>query len=89
MVIDVGVQIVLMELINHRCQVLSDMAIAKVLFDDRTIFGSNQSVIVGVSSPGFGQFDQEFLEELDPMLIDVLGAVIGVKAKNNKRELIQ
>ena len=78
-----------MELINDRRQVLSDMAVAEVLSDDRPIFGFDQGVIVGVSSPGFGQFDQEFLEELDHMLIDVLGAVVGVKAKNNKRELVQ
>ena len=50
---------------------------------------STNAFIVGVSSAGFGQFDQEFLEELDHMLIDVLGPVVGVKAKNNKRELVQ
>ena len=58
------------------------MAVAEALSDVCPIFGFDQGVIVGVSSPGFGQFDKEFLEELDHMLIDVLEPLpVGVKAK--------
>ena len=68
---------------------LLTMAVAEVLADDRTMFGLDPSIIVGVSRPGCGQFDQECLEQLDHVPVDVPGTVVGVTTGNNKRELIQ
>ena len=48
-VINIGVQVVLMKLVNQRCPVLAGMAIAKMFSDDGAIFGFDQGVVIGLS----------------------------------------
>ena len=37
----------------------------------------------------FGQFDQQRVEQFDHILVDVLGAVVGMERQNDKGELLE
>ena len=79
----------MVKLVNQWCQVLANVAVTQMFPDDRSVFGFDQGVVIAVPGARFGQFDQEFLEELDHMLIDVFRAVISMKFKDAQGELIQ
>jgi hypothetical protein len=89
MVVDIGIQVFLMKLVNQRCPVLTDMAIAEVFSDDGAILGFDQGIVIGLSGARFGQLDVQLFQKLNDMLIDVLRAVVGMEADDDKRELIQ
>ena len=42
-----------------------------------------------MAGAGFGQFDQQLVEQLDHILVDVLRAVVGMERQNDKRELLE
>ncbi len=43
----------------------------------------------GFSRTGLGKFDQEFVEQFGDALVNVLGAVVGMKAFDDKKKLLQ
>ena len=52
MVIDVGIQVILVKLVDQRCPALRNMTVSKVFPDDRTIFGLDQGVVIGLVGRG-------------------------------------
>ena len=42
-----------------------------------------------MAGAGLGQFDQQLVEQSDHVLIDVLGAVVGMERQNDKGELLE
>ena len=64
MVVDVGIQIVLMKLVDQRCPALTDMAIAKVFSYDGAILGFDQGIVIGLSGARFGQLDVQLFKSL-------------------------
>ena len=89
MEVDVGIEVVLVEGFDQRCEALREMAIAQVFADDGAVFTFRQGIVVGVSGAGFGQLDQQRVEQFGHVLVDVLGAVVGVKPENDKGKLFQ
>ena len=68
---------------------LGDVAVAHELADDRPVFAFSERIVVGLPRPRLGEFDAQLLEQSSDVVIDILGARIGVKAANDKREAIE
>ena len=47
-----------------------------------------QGVVVAAPRARFGLLDAQFFQQFRHVMIDVLGTVVGVKADNDERELI-
>ena len=75
---------------GHRIDLLGvgarDMAVAEVLADRGAILGLDQGIVVGLPRPGLGLLDTEFFQQLGDLVINVLGAVVAVKAPDHERE---
>ena len=89
MEVDVGVELVTVEGVDQRCPLLGDVDIAQMLTHDSAVFAFDQGIVIAVPGAGFGQFDQQLVEQFGDVLVDVLGAVIGMESKNDKGELFQ
>ena len=53
-----------------------------MLADHPAVLGLGQPIVVGMARPGFGEFGGQFVEQLGHLAIDVLRAVVGMKAQN-------
>src|SRR5665213_1185755 len=89
MKIHVRVQVRGVELVNGFGVLAADVAVANVLADDRSVLAFYQRVVLGPIGAAFGEFDQQTFEQLRQFVIDVLRAVVGVKAENTEGKLMQ
>jgi len=63
------------------------MAVAQVLADDRAVLAFHEGIVIATAGAGFGEFlDVELVEQGGDAMVDVLGAVVGMKAADDKRE---
>ncbi len=58
MVIDVGVEILLVEFIDQWCPLLRDVVITQMLADNGAILAFYQRIVVGPAGAGLGEIDQ-------------------------------
>ena len=89
MVVEIGVEVGAVELLQALGVGCVDGAVAQMLADHRAILGFDQAVVVAVPGPAFGLFDQQFLQQTGHRAVDELAAVIGVKAENAEGKLPQ
>jgi hypothetical protein len=82
--VDIGIEEVPVVLVECFGACLRDISIAQVLAHHRAILGLHQSIIISVTRPAFGKADQELVKELGYGLIDELGAIVGMKAPDDK-----
>jgi hypothetical protein len=62
-----------------------DVGVAEVLADDRAVLAFDQGVIVGLAGAGLGEFlDPELVEEPRDLVVDVLGAIVGVEGADGE-----
>ncbi len=59
MVVDVGVEIVLVKVVYQRRPFLRDMVIAQMLTDDRGVFALHQGIVIGLAGAGFGELNDQ------------------------------
>lgn len=87
MEVDVRIKEFLMVSIEQIGALLGDMGIAQLLADHRSVLGFHQGIVVGMSGAGFGETDQELVEQPGHIMIDKFGSVVRVKTQNGEREL--
>ena len=87
--VNVGVQEPLTPGIDLGGKALRNMAVAQVFAHDRPVFGLRQPVVVAVPGSGFGELHTQLLQELGHCVIDVLRAVVRVKAQDLKRKAFE
>ena len=68
---------------------VGDVDVAQLFANDRAVFAFDSGMIIPVPETGCGQFDQQLVEQSDHVLIDVLGAVVGMERQNDKGELLE
>ena len=66
---------------------LRDVAVAHVLPDHAGVLALGQGVVVAVARARFGLLDAQLLQHQGDLAVDVLRAVVGVKALDLKRKL--
>src|SRR5438270_11297633 len=66
-----------------------DVAIAHMLADHSAILGFYQPVVVAVPRPRLGLFNQQFVQEPGHRMVDEFATVVGMKAANVERKLVQ
>src|SRR5918996_2083126 len=89
MEVQVGVEIRGTEGVDLASGVLRNVAVAQVLADHRPVLRFHQAVVVGMTRPGFGEFDAQLVEHPGYPVVDVLRTVVSVKAKDPEREAVQ
>ena len=89
MEVEVWHQMGLAERVDSRCKALWDMPVAKCLANHDTVFCFDQTVVIAVSRPRFGEFDVQFIEQRSDLMIDIFRPVVGMKAKDLERKLRQ
>jgi len=62
MVVDVGVEVLPVEVVNQRCPVLWDMGITKYLAYHMSVLTLRQGIVVGLPRPGFSEFDTQLFQ---------------------------
>ena len=87
--VDVRIEVVAREDVELWCPLLGDVDIAQLLPNDRPIFAFHSGIVVAMAGAGLGQFDQQLVEQSDHVLIDVLGAVVGMERQNDKGKLLE
>jgi hypothetical protein len=55
-----------------------------MLSDHGAVFAFHEGVVVGMSGPGFGESDEEFVEHLGDIVVDELRAVVRMKTPKDK-----
>jgi hypothetical protein len=86
MEVDVGVQEILAEGVDLGGRALGDMRVAEVFAHDGAVLGLRQAVVVAVSGPRFGELDAELVQGFGHGVVDVLRAVVGMKAQELEGE---
>ena len=71
MKVDVRIEVVAMEGVELRRPLLGNVDVAQLFPNDRPVFTFHQGIIVAVPGSGFGQFDQQLVEQFDHILVDV------------------
>ena len=66
-----------------------DVAPADVFANHRTVFRFHQPVVIGVTRPRLGLFDQKFVQQAGHGVVDEFAAVVGMKPMDAERELLQ
>ena len=89
MEVQIGIEVIAVEVLERFGLGGIDISVAYVLADHRTIFGLHQAVIVTAARTAFGLLNQKLVEQAGHGGIDKLAAVIGVKAQNAERKLVQ
>ena len=80
MVVQIGIEVGGIEVLEGLGVGLVDVAVAHVLADHGAVFGFDQAVIVAVPGPAFGLLDEQVVEQAGDDGIDIFAAVVGVKA---------
>ena len=74
----------------HRLRMLGgDMAVADVFANDRPILALYQGIVLAAIGSALGELDQQILEQLRHFVVDVFRPVVGMKAQNPERKLVQ
>src|SRR5271170_4909641 len=89
MVVQIGIQVLPIEVVDPVGVARIDVAEANVFADHSSIFGLDQAVIAAPPRTAFGLLDQQFLQQLGDGNVDELAAVVAVEAANAKRKLAQ
>src|SRR6516225_9480856 len=79
MEVQIGIEVVAVELLQRLSLGGLNIAVADVLADHGAVLGFHQAVIVTVSGTAFGLPDEQLVEELGHGGIDELAAVVGMK----------
>jgi len=87
MVIEIGVEVGAVELLQALGMCRIDRTVTQVLADHGTILGFDQAVVVALSRPAFGLFDQQSLQHTGYHSVDELTAVIRMKAEDAEGKL--
>src|SRR4030042_6224976 len=82
--VDIGIEKVIVILVKCFGTRLWNIGIAYMLAHYRAILGLHQTIIIGVARPAFGKADQELTKKLGYRLIDKFGAIVGMKAPDDK-----
>ncbi len=80
---------ILAEGVDESGEALRDMAVAQVFAHDGAVLGFRQAVVVAVPGARLGELDVELIQEFGHGVIDVLRAVVGMKAQDNEGEADQ
>lgn len=89
MKVDIGIEKVSVELIDHPGAFLRDIGISQLFADNRAVFGFHQPVIIGVSWTGFGKANDELVQQLSDYFVDEFRSIIGMEAMEDKGELLE
>lgn len=89
MEIEIGVEELGAEGVDLGGEALGDVGIAQALAHHRAILGLGQTVVVGMPGPGFGELHAQLVEHLGDLVVDVLGAVVGVEAPDHEGEAVE
>lgn len=89
MKVQVGVEVVLVTCLDLTGMVCRNIAVANVLADHSPILGLRQTVVVGMTGPRLGLFDQTLAQKLRYGAVNILTAAIGMEAANGERKLPQ
>jgi hypothetical protein len=89
MIVEIGIEVGGVELLQAPGVAGRDVAVAHMFADDGAIFGFGQSVVVAVPGTALGLLDQQFVQQAGDHAIDELAAVIGMEAENAEGELSQ
>ena len=87
--VQVRIQMLTMKLIDGFGMLAGDMRPAQMFADHRAVLGLHQGVVAGMTSPRLGLLDQEFVQEAGNLIVDELAAVVGMKAADAERKLLQ
>ena len=75
-----------MKALTQGREALGDVVVAEVVADDGAVLALHQGVVVALASPRLGELaDVQFVEQRGDLMVDVLRAVVGMKAHNLKR----
>lgn len=88
MKIDIGIEMLLIEDIDERRPALRNVRMAKEFSDHRPILTFDEGIIVGLASTGFGEVDEELAQEGGDSPIDVLRAIVRMKAPDEERKRV-
>ena len=73
------------KVVDQRCVVARDVAVAEVVAHHRGVFALHQRVVVAVSWAGFGELlDVQIVQQFGDLSIDVLRAIVRVEAIDYK-----
>lgn len=89
MEVEIGIEVMQIELLQPFCLGGVDVAIADVLANHGSVLGLHQAIIIAVPGAAFGLSNQQFIQQTSHGGVNELAAVIGVKAENAKRKLLQ
>ena len=81
MEVQVGVEVAHVRLVDGGSEALWNMATAEGFSDDHCILDFGQSVVGALAGAGLGLLDAQFLQKPGRGVVDVLAAVVGVKAQ--------
>ena len=73
------------DVIKAHCMPLRDMVIAEQFADDRAVLGLVQSIGIAAARAAAGKFDTQLLKHCGHIAVDVLAAVVRMKAVQFKR----
>ena len=89
MIVDVGIEVLAMKVIEQAGPALRDMGMAEQLAHDMTVLAFHQGVVVAVPGAGLGELDTQFLQQPGDPPVDVFRAVVGVEPPDDEREARQ
>ena len=89
MIVDVGIEVLAMKVIEQAGPALRDMGMAEQLAHDMTVLAFHQGVVVAVPGAGLGELDTQFLQQPGDPPVDVFRAVVGVEPPDDEREALQ
>ena len=88
MKVQIGIEVLLIEDIDERRPALGNVRMAKEFADHRPILTFDEGMIVGLASTGFGEVDEELAQEGGDSPIDVLRAIVRMKAPDEERKRV-
>ncbi len=68
---------------------LRDVPIAKGFAHHRAVLGLGQRIVIAAPGARFGELHPQLLQQLRHLMIDVLRAIVGMKAQDAKRKLLE
>src|SRR5215469_313421 len=89
MEVEIGIEVMKVKLLQWFCLRRVDVAIPDVLANHGSVLGLDQTIIVAVPGTTFGLPNQQFVQQTSDGGVNELAAVVGVKAENAKRKLLQ
>jgi hypothetical protein len=87
--VQVGIDVIPIELVDRLRMARLDVSILHVLSHHRSVFALGQSIVIAMPRPRLRLFRQQFVQQLGHPVVDILASVVGMKAPDAKRKLLQ